>query len=208
MGGLIQMACQIDKANTFCILDTGTEITIIRSSVLAKLDQLHLVSPVSNMSVQTACGRAVSFGRALITITFSNVDYEVNAIIFPDLKVECLIGLDILEQSPVTRNFIKKLRSLSRAIGTYEERRRIKKQMKKHQSRLSKATSKHNKCPNQLSSITMSEKSPRNTQAYDSSSDISTSHESKTPRTGRSNYTEHEYDTLDQSTTRPYIKNS
>ena len=84
------MVCHINNYNTPCILDTGTEITIIKSSILEKLNLTHNIKPAQNMSVQTACGRAASFRRAHVNLSFNNENYELNAIIVPELKVECL----------------------------------------------------------------------------------------------------------------------
>ncbi|RNA33580.1 KRAB-A domain-containing [Brachionus plicatilis] len=108
----IEGVCLLNELPIKYTLDTGAEITVISDRAYSSLKHPTILEPVPNLIASAGGSGLTVLGRTYAQITIGEVSIFTFLVVIKDLVVDCLLGMDLLQQFPFFKKPIDELRKV------------------------------------------------------------------------------------------------
>ncbi len=93
-------------------MDTGSPVTIISEQIFYRIGANFKRSPIRHQITVANSSTAQIVGYADINLQIKFYDIRAEVIVVKDLSKDCLLGMELLETCPLTKEPIKQLRAV------------------------------------------------------------------------------------------------
>ncbi|RNA30931.1 hypothetical protein BpHYR1_046587, partial [Brachionus plicatilis] len=108
----IEGVCLLNELPIKYTLDTGAEITVISDRAYSSLKHPTILEPVPNLIASAGGSGLTVLGRSYALITIGEVSIFTFLVVIKDLVVDCLLGMDLLQQFPFFKKPIDEFRKV------------------------------------------------------------------------------------------------